>query len=276
MAKKKNSTGFRLALWILAVLVLLIVFLVKSDDIVTNLKETRFFERVFGSTPEFVKNHKIPEEKPESNNLLDIEVAPGPAETESASPEKSGTEAGQSAESQPAVPDITPQEKSTVESEKTDQQKNTAGIPEKKVTTEETKVSLCFVIIDADGTVSRKPVLRALPHTDLPLTDSMRALLAGPDLQESKAGCMSLIPKGTKLLSASVRDATAYLNFSSEFEFNTIGVEGYLGQLMQIVYTATSFATIDSVQILIDGEKKEYLGSEGVWIGSPLARSSFR
>jgi spore germination protein GerM len=45
---------------------------------------------------------------------------------------------------------------------------------------------------------------------------------------------------------------------------------------MQVVYTATAFSTVDSVQILIDGEKKEYLGSEGVWIGSPLARSSFR
>ncbi len=25
----------------------------------------------------------------------------------------------------------------------------------------------------------------------------------------------------------------------------------------------------------IDGQKKEYLGSEGVWIGSPLSRTSF-
>nr|WP_257225304.1 GerMN domain-containing protein [Treponema parvum] len=52
-------------------------------------------------------------------------------------------------------------------------------------------------------------------------------------------------------------------------------MEGYLGQLMQIVYTATSFSTVDSVQFLIEGQKKDYLGSEGVWIGSPLARSSF-
>ncbi|QTQ17448.1 GerMN domain-containing protein [Treponema parvum] len=67
----------------------------------------------------------------------------------------------------------------------------------------------------------------------------------------------------------------AFLNFSEEFEYNPYGVEGYLGQLMQIVYTATSFSTVDSVQFLIEGQKKDYLGSEGVWIGSPLARSSF-
>jgi spore germination protein GerM len=87
---------------------------------------------------------------------------------------------------------------------------------------------------------------------------------------------MSLIPKGTKLLGVTVKDGVALLNFSEDFEYNTYGVEGYLGQLMQIVYTATSFSTVSSVQFLLEGQKKEYLGSEGVWIGSPLARSTFR
>ena len=44
---------------------------------------------------------------------------------------------------------------------------------------------------------------------------------------------------------------------------------------MQIVYTSTEFSTVDSVQFLIDGNKKDYLGSEGQWIGSPLSRASF-
>ena len=80
---------------------------------------------------------------------------------------------------------------------------------------------------------------------------------------------------GTRLLGASVRNGVATLNFSSEFEFNRYGIEGLRGQLQQIVYTATAFQTVESVQFLIDGEKKEYLGSEGVWIGTPLRRSSF-
>ena len=87
---------------------------------------------------------------------------------------------------------------------------------------------------------------------------------------------MSLIPEGTRLLGASVKNGTATLNFNEAFELNqTVGVEGYIAQLMQIVYTATEFSTVRSVQILIEGEKKDYLGSEGQWIGSPLARSSF-
>lgn len=87
---------------------------------------------------------------------------------------------------------------------------------------------------------------------------------------------MSLIPEGTKLLSATITDKTAYLNFSEEFQYNKYGVEGYLGQLMQIVYTATSFSSIESVQFLINGQKETYLGGEGVWIGSPLPRSTFK
>ena len=86
---------------------------------------------------------------------------------------------------------------------------------------------------------------------------------------------MSLIPEGTRLLGASVKNGVATLNFSEEFEFNPVGVEGYIAQLTQLVFTATEFSTVKSVQFLIEGEKKDYLGSEGQWIGSPLARSSF-
>jgi len=46
--------------------------------------------------------------------------------------------------------------------------------------------------------------------------------------------------------------------------------------LRQIVYTATSFSTVNSVQFIIEGQREDYLGSEGTWIGSPLSRSSFQ
>ena len=80
---------------------------------------------------------------------------------------------------------------------------------------------------------------------------------------------------GKRLIGASVKNGTATLNFSGEFEFNQYGIEGLRGQLQQIVYTATAFPTVESVQFLVDGEKKEYLGQEGVWIGTPLGRNSF-
>ena len=115
-----------------------------------------------------------------------------------------------------------------------------------------------------------------MEKTNSPLTTAINALLDGPVLEELNEDCMTLIPEESRLLSASVKDKVATLNFSEEFEFNRYGVEGYIGQLMQIVYTATTFPTVDSVQFLIEGQRKDYIGSEGVWIGSPLSQSSFK
>ena len=115
-----------------------------------------------------------------------------------------------------------------------------------------------------------------MPKTDSPLTSAIKEVIAGPDSTKSEErNCISLIPDGTKLLGARVSDGVAYLDFNENFEINTYGIEGYNGQLMQLVYTATSFSTVTSVQFLIEGKKKEYLGSEGQWIGSPLSRNSF-
>ena len=281
--KNTKKTGLVLSCWIVAALILLIVFFVKSNDIVKNLRETNFFERVFGTTPEFAKKPEKEspadgaEKKP--SEPLQIETAPVP---ETAMPVEP-VPARQPPEKKP-VPDRV--EPVPAVAGKTDAA-GTAGTgknvqapqaPVKAVPPAPavTDVKLCFVQIDADGNVNRKQIVRSLPRTDVPLTASIQALLDGPQLADRKSGCMSLIPKGTKLLGVTVKDGVALLNFSEDFEYNTYGVEGYLGQLMQIVYTATSFSTVSSVQFLLEGQKKEYLGSEGVWIGSPLARSTFR
>lgn len=136
-------------------------------------------------------------------------------------------------------------------------------------------IKLYFMIITSNGTVNRREVVRTMKKSDSPLMDAVNALIEGPNSTEADSGCRTLLSDGTRLLGASVRNGVATLNFSGEFEFNRYGIEGLRGQLQQIVYTATAFQTVESVQFLIDGEKKEYLGSEGVWIGTPLRRSSF-
>ena len=55
--KKKNGSLLTLACSLLALLVVLIVFLTQKNTIFTNLKETSFFDKTIGTTPEFVKNH---------------------------------------------------------------------------------------------------------------------------------------------------------------------------------------------------------------------------
>ena len=261
----KKKTGLTLACIILAILVIFIFFLVKKDSILTNLKETRFFERVFGSTPEFVENHT-----PSEKETVKIPLAP---------------------ESEEVVIKVEPQEKpaasqteNSAQNQSTNQVKDEEKAPETKKPAEEkkpaqpayTELQLCFVEIDGDGSINRKIVKRKVAKNDSPLTTAIKAVIAGPDTTKAEErDCISLIPNGTKLLGARVSEGVAYLDFNDAFEINTNGIEGYSSQLMQLVYTATSFSTVNSVQFLIEGQKKEYLGSEGQWIGSPLSRTSF-
>jgi len=130
---------------------------------------------------------------------------------------------------------------------------------------------LYFIQVDRSGSISRVPSNRRLPVSDSPMTDVILALIAGPNAEEKGKGLISLIPPATKLLSASIRGNTAYLSFNEEFQYNTYGVEGYAGQLRQIVFTVTEFSNVADVQILIEGRRIDYLG-EGVWVGSPVSR----
>ena len=277
--KKKKRSGFTIAVVVLVVLVCFIVFLVKKDTIVTNLKETNFFERVFGATPEFVEKHEVTEKEPETGTKqtvvtedstvkikVETEKKPQPAQEE-AKPEKQEIKNNSEQTTKPAT-EKEPQNPSSAEKEK----KTEAVTTEVPII----ELQLCFVEIDSEGSVVRKIVKRSIPKDDSPLSTAMKLLLKGPDSTiAAERNCQSLIPEGTKLLSIKIQNGVAYLDFSEDFEINPFGVEGYNAQLMQIVYTATSFSTVKSVQFLIEGEKKEYLGSEGQWIGSPLSRNAF-
>ncbi len=308
MAQNKNNkpnSGLYVAVFFVLVILIVIMFFVKKDNIVSNLKKTNFFERVGVATPEFVEKHPLKQEKTVPD---DIEI-----DLMDDSTAKNNSAAGKSAESakndSASGSDLKKNENSGQQSEiaqnsqnlqneknteKSEEVKNSSNAetaseksesvaknlasqktsPAQNVSQAATRTAtLYFVSIGADGSVNRQAVKRQLAKSDSPLTDAIKALLAGPVPGEKNA--MSLIPSGSKLIGASVKDGVATLNFNENFEFNTYGVEGSIGQLMQIVYTATEFSTVKSVQFLIEGEKKEYLGSEGQWIGTPLARSSF-
>lgn len=277
MSDKKKKTGLGLAIWLLAILIIFILFLVNKDVILTNLKSTSFFEQTIGTTPDFVKNH-VPKEQPQEEELneITIQIAEPKVEQkkeEIKQPEISKTEEKtktQNAQKETSIPEKTETEKTEVTKspEKSKQ--------EEKKTVTYTELQLCFLQIDTDGSINRKMIKRSVPKNMSPLTTAINLLLQGPDTTKTEErNCISLIPQGTKLMSARVDDGIAYLSFSEEFEFNTLGAEGYMGQLMQIVYTASNFSTVKSVQFLVEGEKKDYLGSEGQWIGSPLSKNSF-
>ena len=274
--KKKNGVG--LAIWVVAALILLIVFLVTRERMLTVLKETDFFKKVFGTEPEFITKF-VPEEtnEPEAEAEITEEIILeniSPSKNENSSTvsieqvtSSSKTDNGITVET---VVKTEPTTETPKNNEPTEKQ-------ETQITTTVAKMDqhLFFIVISGDGSVIRKEVVRQIPKTNTPLTAAINALLAGPNISELEKDYMSLIPEGTKLLGASVNNGVATINFSENFLFNKYGVEGIYGQLMQVVYTATAFSNIDSVQFLIEGAKQDYLG-EGVYVGAPLPRSIFR
>lgn len=114
--------------------------------------------------------------------------------------------------------------------------------------------------------------IRNIHYSDLPLAASIKQLLLKPNAMEMNNGFFTLIPENSVLLSIEVTDKIAYLNFNEDFQFNSLGREGYLAQVKQIVYTATEIEGVDKVQILIEGKRLEFLGADGIYIGEPLSR----
>ena len=61
-----------------------------------------------------------------------------------------------------------------------------------------TELQLCFVEIDADGSINRKIVKRKVAKNDSPLTTAIKAVIAGPDTTTSEErNCISVyhLPK---------------------------------------------------------------------------------
>jgi germination protein M len=151
--------------------------------------------------------------------------------------------------------------------------------PSQKPKTTETKedlksVVLFFTKVDDEGRITMQKVSRAIKFNDSPLSSSVNALLKGPSGSELSNGVVSMIPNGTMLLSAWVRDSIAYLNFSENFQFNPLGADGLRAQVRQVVWVATEFPTVKAVQILIEGKNVEYLGGDNVPVGKPISRQN--
>jgi len=122
-----------------------------------------------------------------------------------------------------------------------------------------------------DADLSLVKVSRKLRASDSPLLDCLNALLSGPTAEEKNRNLVSLVPSGTRILSAQVRQNTVFLNFNEEFRYNTFGREGSAAQLKQIVWTATEFSNVHNVQIQIEGETVDFL-VEGIPIRNPIGR----
>lgn len=100
-------------------------------------------------------------------------------------------------------------------------------------------------------------------------------LLVGPQGPFQEAGDVTAIPDGTELLHVSREGSVLNVDLSSEFESGGGSLSMQL-RVAQIVYTGTQFEGIDAVRILIDGERVDAIGGEGIVASEPLTRRDFQ
>ena len=292
--QKKRRASFGVLFWIAFILLITTIFLYNRDQIARVLNETELVEvlkdRVGIGTssdgePPAVEDGAdgMPAPEPDAGDGDGSEDTPqvvrvrepGGAPPERApqeDPDAGPAESTQTPEDTPDDAETTPDGDGEV----------TTGArparPEEDAERDVTRVrdaGVYFIRVTDDGKIHPHRVDRRVSYVNSPMTETIKTLISGPTMEELNLGLLNLIPKGTELLSARVQNGTAYLNFNESFRFNPMGVEGFLAQLQQIVFSSTEFETVERVQFLIDGSRREYLGGEGVYIGEPLTRDSF-
>lgn len=274
--KKKKKTGLGVALWLLAMIIVFILVASKWDQIKKTMDETHFVERISGKEENVssLSDDKKEVEQSDKNNSTPFEFVLSTKDEKIVSSEKIASVEEPKKEVKTEEKKVETKVETKTE-KKVEQKTETKVEPKKELPSvkpvEKSIAKLYFVTSDG----SKKYIERTIEKNDSPLTNNLNLLFEGPIASEKNNGVQTLIPQGTKLKSLKIENGIAKINLSQEFEFNAYANEGYKGSLMQIVYTATEFSTVNSVQILIEGQAKEYLGSEGYWIREPLSRSSF-
>lgn len=114
------------------------------------------------------------------------------------------------------------------------------------------------------------PVTLAVQETelkDLPRA-ALLALLAGPP---KDSGLFPTVWPGTKLRSLHIQDGVAFVDLSKEAVAYGGGSAAETLFVNSLLWTLTQFGSIDKVQLLFEGQKKDYL-PEGTAVKEPLAR----
>lgn len=94
------------------------------------------------------------------------------------------------------------------------------------------------------------------------------SLIAGP---REGSGLTRTIWPGTRLIDMKVENGIATVNFSKEIIGYGGGTTAETSLVNSLLFTLTQFEEIERVQLLIEGEKRDYL-PEGTAIGKPLSR----
>ena len=103
------------------------------------------------------------------------------------------------------------------------------------------------------------PVTREIPETLAVGRASINELLEGPTEEEIEEGYFTNIPEGVEILSITVEEGVATIDFNSLLEEGVGGSCRVNSIRAQIEETLKQFSTVDSVVISIDGRTEDIL-----------------
>ena len=280
---KRKGGSIGILFWVAFILLIVVVFLYNKPAIERTLENTGLVDVLrerFGGrrAAERSEDHADEDRAPDIAIELepaDPEPTAPPAERHRPSQEEAPPRSDSERATDPAQEPLREPEQQPPRDRREEPAVQPAEAQAEQPSTRTRESKLYFIRVTDDGRIFPEQVMRSVTFTNNPMTQTLHALIAGPTIDELNAGLLTLLPEGTRLISAAVRDGTAYLNFNEAFRFNPMGVEGLVAQLQQVVFSVTEFTTITRVQILIEGRQVTYLGGDGVYIGSPLDRSSF-
>ncbi len=151
-----------------------------------------------------------------------------------------------------------PEEKAQVEKETTQEVTETTPKPEKEEEGKKETVEIILYFVDKEGQ-SLIPEARTVPATQTLPEVALKELIKGPKDQENK---ISPIPEGTNLLSLSIQNNQAEVNFSREFkEKYPLGSAAENFLIYSIVNTLTEFPEVEETRFLVEGQPLDVPGS---------------
>lgn len=113
------------------------------------------------------------------------------------------------------------------------------------------------------------PVTRVVPFQSGVLRLALQELIRGPLAEDGSAG--RTIPGNTRLLNLEIKSGVAIIDFSADvYDQSMRGSLGGTIFMQSVVYTATQFPTVESVQVLVTGHPWE--DGHYFW-DTPLSRS---
>ncbi|PKL18481.1 MAG: hypothetical protein CVV49_05860 [Spirochaetae bacterium HGW-Spirochaetae-5] len=135
----------------------------------------------------------------------------------------------------------------------------------------EKEVTLYFLKLDEKSEKIYLSTVKRKVQDKQILLQTLEQLIKGPTAYEQGRGYITAVPSHLKIRSINITGKTAEIDFSSVIEEGATG-EILIKRIKQLVFTSTQFDNVDSIVIMINGQRRKTIGGDGLFIGGPLRR----